>query len=280
MTPPLERTRTAQVEAAGSTDASGSTASNGSVEGIDTSQQPNTEQPPEPTKYVPAMTEGKAPKLPMWLCPLCFRDQGSIPEEEEGYRVCVAFDGNNSLKRRHRGEPIREHESKYRLSPDFVNKFANQTKSRSRGAKAKDSNCEDNWQAATHDSVLIKNMFDEVGYFTMTCRHGIVLGYADMIKEHEGSKFPLALAKWLLQQYPGEVTFGYDIGCVFDKTFERAPVMQEVDRSRVKMGESMVHSRQSADQARLMLDEWTIQCLASSTLMHTTGNAKSSTILV
>ena len=83
-----------------------------------------------------------------------------------------------------------------------------------------------------------KLVFEERGYFILTCQHEVLLAYADMIQECEGSKFPLALLKWLLEQYPGKVIVGYDIGCVFSKTFAHAPALEGVDKDRVSFGTS------------------------------------------
>ncbi|KAH8085297.1 hypothetical protein HD553DRAFT_271959 [Filobasidium floriforme] len=70
--------------------------------------------------------------------------------------------------------------------------------------------------------------FSEMGWFPLVCRHGVVLAYADLIKEYEQSKFPLALAHWFATQYSGRITFGYDIGCQFQKTFRHAPAVSHL----------------------------------------------------
>lgn len=169
---------------------------------------------------------------------MCFYPTELNEEETSLYSVCVTLDGNFSLKRRDRqagqqgdaaNEPFRHFNSKYRLSNDFVELFANQTISADRTTG---DSCEDNWQAVRDDPQVIKQ-FDENGVFMLTCCHGMAMGYADMIREAEGFKFGLSLVRWMLDQVPGRVTIGYDVACVFSKTFTRAPIMEDIDHTRV-----------------------------------------------
>lgn len=169
---------------------------------------------------------------------MCFHPVDLSEEEESKYSVCLTLDGNFSLKRRDRqsswqgdsaDEPFRQFDSKYRLSNDFVEIFANQTITADRTSG---DPCEENWQAVREDPQVIRQ-FDENGVFMMTCCHGVAMGYADMIREAEGFKFGLSLVRWLLDQVPGRVTIGYDVACVFSKTFARAPIMADLDHARV-----------------------------------------------
>lgn len=146
----------------------------------------------------------------------------------------VSLDGNNSLKRFKRGDPIMEHTSKFRLKKSYVDGFSNQTIS---GQQRSPTTACERWIAASNEGRKLSTVFEERGYFTLTCQHEVVLAYADMVQEYEGSKFPLALLKWLLEQYPGKIIVGYDIGCVFSKTFQNAPMLaDEVRSERVTFG--------------------------------------------
>lgn len=203
----------------------------------------------------PSQPDRKAPALQRDTCPLCFPVDGKAGTED--YVLCVALDGNNSLKRRDRpGLAYQEHSSRFRLPPELVNRFSNQTitaqaqrttTKRPRTQTTQPSAeplgpCASHWTAAKARPRA--NMrFSEMGWFPLVCRHGVVLAYADLIKEYEQSKFPLALAHWFATQYSGRITFGYDIGCQFQKTFRHAPAVSHLlgpdpHNSRINFRES------------------------------------------
>lgn len=192
-------------------------------------------------------------KLPLdkKSCPLCFPADGKLGMDD--YVLCAALDGNNSLKRRDRpGTAYQDHQSHFRLTSEYVNQFAGQTISAQRTGPsrtgqatskpaAKDSlgPCSSHWTAAK-ERPRASLRYDEMGWFPLICRHGVVLAYTDMIKEHENAKFPLALVKWLGERYSGRISFGYDIGCSFAKTFQHAPLL-----SRLAKSDSRIQFRES-----------------------------------
>lgn len=173
------------------------------------------------------------PPLQTTACPLCFPAKGQAGNDD--YVVCVAMDGNNSLKRRDRStESYQDHASRYRLPSGFVNKFSDQTITAQRGQRRSSpapanfqGGCSSHWKAA-QERPRANQRYSETGWFPLVCRHGIVLAYTDMIKEYENSKFPLALVHWFATEYPGRIIFGYDIGCSFDKTFRHAPALSHL----------------------------------------------------
>lgn len=185
------------------------------------------------------------PKLQSWQCPLCFHQRRDTTESPRR-PLCVALDGNYSLKRMSKGasESVgQQHYSAYRLPRSYVERFADQTISAQRQLnKYGLGGCADHWTAA-EDGPIRGNMLDETGWFALTCCHGIVLAYADMVDGGEKAKYPLALVKWLADQYPDPIIFGYDIGCSFSKTFASAPMMESlVNENRISFRKQRVFS--------------------------------------
>ena len=137
------------------------------------------------------------------------------------------MDGNNSLKRlATRGDrvagDVRQFNSNYYLSREFVDSFANEVKSRQTQAKpdlrdradppaadpgdagAPDApapplpedpdptqgnpnhGCAGNWKAAAADEEKkMWGIFDETGIFVCACRHSIVIYVVDMVQTGE-----------------------------------------------------------------------------------------------
>lgn len=132
------------------------------------------------------------------------------------------MDGNNSLKRvapsgkRSLGD-TRPFDSDYILSREFVDKFANEVKSRQKHPKGKQvapaegesddeeddvpateegdltnggteapSACASHWKAASaEERKRMWAIFLETGIFACACRHGLMLWIADMVRSGE-----------------------------------------------------------------------------------------------
>jgi hypothetical protein len=146
-------------------------------------------------------------------CPACtYTLEG---EEELKYRILVAMDGNNSLKRVGRkkyerddvGKLIRaevierntgkEVNSDMFLSEAFVNNFKDEARSR-RAEDAGDTMpgdhgdtsdripCVDTWKnLAADEKKKLGNYHRETGLFVTVCRHGICLIMCDMVRSGE-----------------------------------------------------------------------------------------------
>ena len=191
----------------------------------------------------------RGPPLRQWDCPLCFGSESAPPDDT--YEVCVALDGNNSLKRHDHHPSARQyqiHRSLFRLGTTFVDSFSHQTithqkqasqpRPRTAPTPAQDvpdtRPCASHWNAALEKPAATK-IFDAMGWFPLVCRHGVVLAYTDMIKERENSKFPLALLRWMADRYPGRIAVGYDIGCTFSKTFAHAPLLKHLQEPHPRL---------------------------------------------
>ena len=110
--------------------------------------------------------------------------------------------------------------------------------------------CAPKWKAAREDSQKVKyGYFDETGWFPLVCRHGVVWAYSDMIQSGElsihtfepcgyiwltphSTKYPLSAVLWALKHFPKKMAIGYDIGCVFGGTVERAPISSDLAKQQ------------------------------------------------
>ena len=144
-------------------------------------------------------------------------------EEPLTFARLIAMDGNNSLKRlATRGDrvagDIRQFNSNYYLSREFVDSFANEVKSRQTQGKPDlrdrsdpraaggdaeaeapplpndpdptqgnpNHGCAGNWKAAAADEEKkMWGIFDETGIFVCACRHSIVIYVVDMVQTGE-----------------------------------------------------------------------------------------------
>ncbi|KZT12096.1 uncharacterized protein LAESUDRAFT_641586 [Laetiporus sulphureus 93-53] len=178
-------------------------------------------------------------------CPACTYELDEEPPLE--WRRIFAMDGNNSLKRiaevsnRARGDMRSFATSDYFLSRDFVDRYANEVKSRPRSKKVdtrsgqpgdptdgEDGNvttapCATNWKAAaSEDHKHMWAIFDEAGIFVAACRHGLMLWVTDMVQSGELAKYPLAILAKALEVFGIRLLVPYNIGCVFQETTARS----------------------------------------------------------
>ncbi|KAJ7199256.1 hypothetical protein GGX14DRAFT_536557 [Mycena pura] len=83
--------------------------------------------------------------------------------------------------------------------------------------------CVERWKAAGPEArKKMFALFTVTGIFLSVCRHGHVLVMCDMIRSGELMKYPLAIAKALLDRYGADIGLGYDIMCAFFKTLMRS----------------------------------------------------------
>ncbi|KAF8327310.1 hypothetical protein F5887DRAFT_1083856 [Amanita rubescens] len=185
---------------------------------------------------------------PLWrvknTCPACsYKLHG---EEDLRFKMLVAMDGNNSLKRLRRtggvknGMDVRRSRcalpdsrtapGDYYLSREEVNKWVKDVHQKKRGAVRPQGNeeqttCSSRW--SNMDDKLTSRMweiFDETGIFLALCRHSFVLLVTDMVRSGELAKYPLAITNILLQAFGRDLGISYDIGCKFGTTVENSPL--------------------------------------------------------
>ncbi|KAK7689644.1 hypothetical protein QCA50_007437 [Cerrena zonata] len=169
-----------------------------------------------------------------------------------------AHDGNNSLKRmlpvgnRIAADTRVYEDSDYFLPREFVDRYANEVKSRRKDGKEphrqvdaegsdddEDSasegghegdptdgvnteshpgvhQCVKNWKAAASDEKKKTwSIFDETGIYASACRHGFILWIADMVRSGELAKYPLSVVAKSLEVLPASSAGGMDIACGF-----------------------------------------------------------------
>ncbi|KAB5588232.1 hypothetical protein CTheo_8328 [Ceratobasidium theobromae] len=86
--------------------------------------------------------------------------------------------------------------------------------------------CEERWKNAKADeNARPIVVFDETGVFAACCRHGTALLLADMKRSGELAKYGLAMVDKLGNVFGGKLLIGYDIGCTFNKTVSRSPLV-------------------------------------------------------
>ncbi|SGY80212.1 BQ5605_C008g05328 [Microbotryum silenes-dioicae] len=182
-------------------------------------------------------------------CPAC---QHKIQEEPPlEYTAQIAIDGNASQKRlKTRYSKLGQHihpdkhtfPSKLFIPPEIVDESeviaTRKGKGRPNAASEQKNEgdkgaCASNWTAARSDqSGGALPDLDETGIVAAVCRHGVVLAACDMIQSGERSKYPLALIKRVREAFSprDRLLIGYDIGCVFTKTFETAESIEKRQR--------------------------------------------------
>ncbi|SCZ98149.1 BZ3500_MvSof-1268-A1-R1_Chr3-3g06612 [Microbotryum saponariae] len=182
-------------------------------------------------------------------CPAC---QHKIQEEPPlEYTAQVAIDGNASQKRlKTRYSKLGQHihpdkhtfPSKLFIPPEIVDESEVIATRKGKGrrnaaseqkAEGDKGACASNWTAARSDqSGGALPDLDETGIVAAVCRHGVVLAACDMIQSGERSKYPLALIKRVRDAFSprDRLLIGYDIGCVFTKTFETAESIEKRQR--------------------------------------------------
>ncbi|KAJ7575837.1 hypothetical protein C8J56DRAFT_1007569 [Mycena floridula] len=185
-------------------------------------------------------------------CPACtykLKDEPSLPFQ----RIWVV-DGNNSLKQmkvhggRRAAADLRKFNSDYFLSPEYVDQFANEVKSRSApsdetsddepdGEATGDptdgapdlTSCTQNWKAAAADEKKKAwSVFEKTGIFAAACRHGFILWIADMVLSGELAKYALAMVAKFLEINKDAFLLAYDIGCKFAETIKSSSLGEEI----------------------------------------------------
>ncbi|KDQ10625.1 hypothetical protein BOTBODRAFT_91928, partial [Botryobasidium botryosum FD-172 SS1] len=165
-------------------------------------------------------------------CPCC----GYECEDEPGlmFRRLLTMDGNNSAKRFANAgvSDQRQFESDYFLSDEVVDSFSDALPDRGKkktGSAAYDdpdptagdpeSDCTDRWKNANSERTrAMWKAFDESGIFACVCRHGFIVGIANMRRSGELAKYPLAMTQWVTESLGDRLCWGYDIGCAFSGT--------------------------------------------------------------
>ncbi|THU88290.1 hypothetical protein K435DRAFT_821707 [Dendrothele bispora CBS 962.96] len=194
-------------------------------------------------------------------CPAC-----CYKLEEEPHLIFSRMwvcDGNNSLRRmaslgdRRTGDTRVFQGSDYYLPVEFVNKYADEVKSKPENKPNSDdedednhdnnledggdptdgstsnllSNCTNNWKAASADSKKrMWNIFDETGLFASACRHGLILWLADMVRSGELAKYALAMVGTALEVFGDDWIMGYDIGCSFSQTIKSSSLAPQFNK--------------------------------------------------
>ncbi|KAJ7088984.1 hypothetical protein C8R44DRAFT_892604 [Mycena epipterygia] len=93
--------------------------------------------------------------------------------------------------------------------------------------------CVERWKAAGPEArKKMFTLFTIAGIFLTVCRHGHVVVMCDMIRSGELMKYPLAMVKWMLDHYGGDIGLGYDIMCAFWKTLKRSSLGAKVTAMR------------------------------------------------
>ncbi|KAJ3514979.1 hypothetical protein NMY22_g14574 [Coprinellus aureogranulatus] len=185
-------------------------------------------------------------------CPPCTYELEA--EADLLFRILMSLDGNNSAKRvdtgfRQAGD-IRQFSSSYWIDEGEVDKFkledirvkgpevpseplfeedekdeGDEGVASSQEVEA--SECVRNWKAAQSDSKKrVMEMFDESGWFTAGCRHGLTFWVADMVRTGEQAKYPLSIINRALDVLGGKLLIGYDIGCAFESTIKSTTLGQ------------------------------------------------------
>ncbi|THU88228.1 hypothetical protein K435DRAFT_821711 [Dendrothele bispora CBS 962.96] len=195
-------------------------------------------------------------------CPAC-----CYKLEEEPHLIFSRMwvcDGNNSLRRmtslgdRRTGDARVFQGGDYFLSAEFVNKYADEVKSKPENKPGSDdeeeddhddnnledggdptdgstsnllSTCTNNWKAASADSKKrMWNIFDETGLFASACRHGLILWLADMVRSGELAKYGLAMVGMALEVFGDDWIMGYDIGCSFSQTIKSSSLAPQFNK--------------------------------------------------
>ncbi|KDQ11471.1 hypothetical protein BOTBODRAFT_97123, partial [Botryobasidium botryosum FD-172 SS1] len=165
-------------------------------------------------------------------CPCCAYECEDEPELT--FRRLLTVDGNNSAKRFANAgvSDQREFESDYFLSDEVVDSFSDALPDRGKkktGSAAYDdpdptagdpeSDCTDRWKNANSERTrAMWKAFEESGIFACVCRHGFIVGIANMRRSGELAKYPLAMTQWVTESLGDRLCWGYDIGCAFEGT--------------------------------------------------------------
>ncbi|RDB19588.1 hypothetical protein Hypma_013286 [Hypsizygus marmoreus] len=191
-------------------------------------------------------------------CPACFYKLEGEPELE--FSSFVSIDGNNSLKRlgttvRGLSERIdtRNSLSDRWLTPEEVDRFKDEVKSRPSPKQADEADDSDDWvdidgeltgsmkcvdrwrNAGPEERKKMFALFDESGIFIASCRHRVVLLVCDMIRSGELAKYPLALINKLLDILGSKIGCAYDIGCAFATTIENSSLSPRIKEELLRL---------------------------------------------
>ncbi|KDQ14413.1 hypothetical protein BOTBODRAFT_110205, partial [Botryobasidium botryosum FD-172 SS1] len=131
------------------------------------------------------------------------------------WKRMIVMDGNESTKRVASAGKAdkRVFKGDFFLSEEYVNKFADEVKSRSHKVAP---------TLASPNSAAPWGIFRETGMFACACRHGLVLWIADMVESGELAKYPLAMVAKALSIIGYLLLIGYDIGCSFGATISHS----------------------------------------------------------
>ncbi|KAJ6614643.1 hypothetical protein B0H10DRAFT_1802889 [Mycena sp. CBHHK59/15] len=98
--------------------------------------------------------------------------------------------------------------------------------------------CVERWKAAGPEArKKMFALFTIAGIFLTVCRHGHVLVMCDMIRNSpplSRMKYPLAMVRFLLDNYGADIGLGYDIMCAFWKTLRRSSLGADVTVMRLQ----------------------------------------------
>ncbi|KAF8132775.1 hypothetical protein EV363DRAFT_1397708 [Boletus edulis] len=94
--------------------------------------------------------------------------------------------------------------------------------------------CIDRWRnAAPEARKRMFAVFRRSGIFVSVCRHGLLLTICDMVRSGELMKYPLATISRLMDLFPDNFLYGYDIHCAFTKTLNRSTLGPAVRARRI-----------------------------------------------
>ncbi|KIM57629.1 hypothetical protein SCLCIDRAFT_57162, partial [Scleroderma citrinum Foug A] len=185
---------------------------------------------------------------PSWrlrhYCPACTFKQPSEPVLVPS--SLKAMDGNNSAKRMdHAGHADRRiFPSTYMISRADVDMFKDDVHTRPgqrSNAEHRDGGCADTWQAASSVDEDTVRVFEQTGIFLSTCRHGIILTCAEMLRSGELAKYPLATINKLIDVHSNNQAIGSDIGCSLTATLAASSIAQTARAVNVQLVVNAFH---------------------------------------
>ncbi|KAF7973473.1 hypothetical protein HWV62_15074 [Athelia sp. TMB] len=179
-------------------------------------------------------------------CPACFNEL----EEDQPmkYSILWATDGNDSLKRLDRREPViekgvlgasvesidtRKVRGDFYLSRADVDRWipANRRLPEEEEADEQDSGCRERWKNLKREhTAKAWGCFAETGIFAGFCRHAFTLTLADMYRTGEQIKYFLAAAEKVMRVGPRNQLMCIDVGCRHKISMARselAPLAEE-----------------------------------------------------
>ncbi|VDC03263.1 unnamed protein product [Peniophora sp. CBMAI 1063] len=140
------------------------------------------------------------------------------------------------------------------ISPEDVDKFADEVKRRDKGKKKKKTEEEEEeddgvcpsvqtWKAerAQAEDVAYTAIFKQTGVYLCSCRHGIVEFIEQMIQSGEQAKYCLAVADRILEIYGEDQLLATDIGCSMKETIKKSSLGNRMATLRLRVVVNAFH---------------------------------------